>query len=77
MPSGMPDSSPSTRSKSSNTGLKNNDGRTKASGWDNDASPFGGRDGVSTFADKNVDSMPNEGLVEIVSKGTKGLGEIV
>lgn len=71
MASGMPDSSPSSKSKRGSGGMKNVDGREGGQGWDKQSSPFGGQ-GVSNFADKSVDSMPNEGVPTLGSKGVIG-----
>jgi hypothetical protein len=86
MPSGMPDSSPSTNnpkdtgseSRFGRRGTRNQDGREGGKGW-NDSDPLKARKawGID-FADKNVGVEPNEGIEgKLLSKGTKGLGEVV
>lgn len=59
MSSGMPDSSPSSKSKKGSGGMKNNDGREGAQVGPKKAA----------FNDKAVDSMPNEGAPELSGKG--------
>lgn len=61
MPSGMPDSSPSTKSGKGSVGMKNNDGR--------EGPQVGPKN--APFNDKKVDSMPNEGAPEL-----KGIGVV-
>ena len=64
MSSGMPDSSPSSGSKSKG-GMKNVDGREGGAGWNSDSSK-------ADFKDKAVENMPNEGAPELKKSGVVG-----
>lgn len=65
MPSGHKDSNPNKGEKS-NRRMKNNDSREGGSGWDNDKSRA-----KSSFSDKAVGVMPNDGNKE--GLGRKGV----
>lgn len=58
MSSGMPDSSPSSKSKKGSGGMKNNDGREGAQ-----------TGSKAAFNDKSVGVEPNEGAPELTGKG--------